>query len=70
MGQPAKPFVHILLFACRQCDEPIPSAVKSDESNVDEVDARTLSLRCGSCGWAGRLMGTEAKRHWVGQWDS
>ena len=70
MQQRAGSFVHVLLFACAHCGDPVPSAIKTDESNVDQVDIRTLSIRCGNRGWSGKLMGTEAKRHWVGQWDS
>jgi hypothetical protein len=68
MESDTEPFVHILLFACRQCGAPAPSAVIAKESNVDEVDVRAIAVRCGSCGWSGKLVGTEARRHWVERW--
>jgi hypothetical protein len=69
MDETAEPFVHVLLFACRQCNEPAASAVTANESNVDEIDVRAIAVRCDRCGWSGKLVGTEARRHWVEAWE-
>ena len=68
MDKTDEPYVHVLLFECRQCGGPTSSATTSNEANVDEVDARALAVRCGICGWSAKLIGTEAKRHWVDAW--
>jgi hypothetical protein len=69
MDETAEPFVHVLLFACRQCNGPASSAVTANESNVDEIDVRAIAVKCDHCGWFGKLVGTEAKRHWVEAWE-
>jgi hypothetical protein len=67
MEKAAEPFVHVLLFECAKCSSPIPSAIRSDERSVEQIDARSMSVTC-HCGWSAQLLGTEAKRHWVDHW--
>jgi hypothetical protein len=62
-----EPFVHILLFQCPDCTNPMSSAVATSERNPEETDARSFVLRC-DCGWMGTLAGLFAKRHWVEEW--
>jgi hypothetical protein len=62
-------FVHVLLFECSQCGGPLPSAVVNGHRNVEEVDGGSVELKC-SCGWSGRALGVEARRHWVHGWPS
>lgn len=69
MDEAAESFVHVLLFACRQCKGPASSVVRTNESNVDLVDVRVVPIRCDSRGLSGKLIGTEAKRHWVETWE-
>ncbi len=69
MTKAAEPFVHVLLFECSQCGSPVPSAITSDNRNVEEIDARSIPVKC-QCGWSGNLLGADAKRHWVEAWAS
>lgn len=61
-------YVHILLFRCPTCSNPVSFAVRTSERNPDETDARSFALHC-NCGWKGANMGLLAKRHWVEPWD-
>jgi hypothetical protein len=69
MEKTHEPYAHVLLFECRQCGGPVSSAITSEEANVDEIDARSIAMRCGACGWSGTSLGTAAKRHWVDAWN-
>jgi len=60
-------FVHILLFQCPRCSDPVSSAVTTSERNPEETDVRSFALRC-PCGWIGTQMGVSARRHWVELW--
>ena len=60
-------FVHILLFQCPGCRNPVSSTVTTSERNPEETDARSFVLNC-SCGWMGTQMGLNARRHWVEIW--
>jgi hypothetical protein len=68
MSRSAEPFVHILLFQCPTCSNPMSSAIATIERNPEETDARSFDLRC-ECGWIGAQMGLMAKRHWVEVWS-
>lgn len=67
MKRVAEPFVHILLFRCPECSDPVTLAVATSERNPDETDVRSFVLRC-ACGWVGTQMGISARRHWVEVW--
>jgi hypothetical protein len=67
MSRIAEPFVHILLFQCPTCTNPMSSVIATKERNPEETDARSFDLRC-DCGWIGAQMGLMAKRHWVEAW--
>lgn len=61
-------FVHILLFRCPQCSNPVAAAISTEERNLEQTDGRAFAVRC-SCGWNGHREGTDAKRHWVEPWE-
>lgn len=67
MNRGTESFVHILLFQCPTCTNPLSSAIATSERNPEETDARSFVLRC-DCGWIGTQMGLLAKRHWVEGW--
>lgn len=67
MNRGAESFVHILLFQCPSCLNPLSSAVATNERNPEETDARSFALAC-TCGWNGNQMGLRAKRRWVETW--
>lgn len=69
MGRATEPFVHVLLFQCRQCSCPTSLAITSGAQNLEDFDRRSYSVKCNTCGWTGELIGTEAKRHWVDAWE-
>ena len=62
-------FVHLLLFQCPRCGQPIPLAVTSDTRSLETVDARSAITKC-ECGWIRNMVGASAKRHWVEPWES
>lgn len=67
MNKAAESYVHILLFQCPNCSNPIPSAITTNERNPEETDARSFVLRC-ECGLVRTQMGILARRHWVEVW--
>jgi hypothetical protein len=67
MNRSAESFVHVLLFQCPSCSNPLPSAIATTERNQEESDAHTFALQC-LCGWNGTQIGLLAKRHWVESW--
>ena len=57
-------FLHMLLYDCPQCGFPVWARIWSGESNLEEIDARELEVKC-KCRWTGRILGVSAKRHLV-----
>jgi hypothetical protein len=68
MDDLVKQYVHVLLFSCPRCGDPIPSAVVNGERNIENVDGRGTLCGC-KCGWSGSLLGLHARQHWVAPWD-
>ena len=68
MNRDSEPFVHVLLFQCPSCGDPLTAAIATGERNPEEADAHSFDMKC-NCGWAGNLMGLLAKRHWVDTWS-
>jgi transcription elongation factor Elf1 len=60
-------FVHVLLFACSKCGEPVVSTRLDKERNQETVDAVKCMLTC-RCGWREERLGASASKHWVEQW--
>ncbi|HXU21751.1 MAG TPA: hypothetical protein VN788_14295 [Verrucomicrobiae bacterium] len=69
MAEIPEAFVHVLLFECSSCGCPVPAAVTAGNRNVEEVDAGSVELKC-SCGWSGKALGIEARKHWVHNWPT
>ncbi len=65
--QAAVQYVHVLLFACPQCGEPVVFARLTASRNLEEVDADAASYSC-KCGHVGVLLGLRARQHWVEEW--
>jgi hypothetical protein len=63
-----KHFVHMLLFQCPQCGEPIAAAKSTLHRSLENVDASEMELTC-NCLWTGKILGMEAKRHIILNWD-
>jgi hypothetical protein len=61
-------YTHLLLFRCKRCTEPLAISVMTEEANLERVDGETFDVEC-NCGWFGNLLGVEAVRHWVTQWE-
>jgi hypothetical protein len=62
-------YAHLLLFRCRQCDEPVAVPVIGQASNLEEIDGHAYDVKC-RCGWAESLLGVEAIAHWVVPWEA
>jgi hypothetical protein len=62
-------FLHLLLFQCRKCGEPLATPVKSGDRGIEWLDGAAFDLRC-ECGWSERLLGILALRHWVTEWPN
>jgi len=60
--------VHVLLFECPGCGCPVPSAITNNEKNLENVDARNVTLDCHNCYWSGASLGLNAKHHLVVEW--
>ena len=65
----APAFLHLLVYQCQECDEPIALPVKSDEANLEGTDADLVDVQC-RCGWLRKSLGMEAKRHLVISWGN
>ena len=57
-------FAHLLLFECPECSAPILKVTRHSERTLELVDAASITVQC-CCGWAGDLLGIQAKLHWV-----
>lgn len=62
-----KEFVHVLLFACPQCVNPIAATHTDSKRSLEDVDNRSFACEC-RCGWNGNFGGFKARRHWVEPW--
>jgi hypothetical protein len=69
MYEKSPAYVHLLLYQCQRCDEPIAISVKSDEANPEGVDGDLIDVPC-KCGSVNKSFGAEAKCHWVASWES
>lgn len=61
-------YVHLLLFRCKQCNEPVAVPVMRQARNLEEIDGDTYDLKC-RCGYSDSLLGVEALAHWVVPWE-
>ena len=62
-------YAHLLLFRCRQCNEPVAVPVLGQARNLEEIDGHTYDVKC-RCGWSESLLGVEAIAHWVVPWEA
>ena len=65
----APAFLHLLVYRCQECDEPIALPVKSHEANLEGIDADLVDVQC-RCGLLKKSLGMEAKRHLVVSWGN
>jgi hypothetical protein len=63
-----QPYVHSLLFRCKQCKEPIAISAMSAERNLEKIDGDFFDVQC-KCGRLKTLLGLEAVRHYVIPWE-
>jgi hypothetical protein len=61
-------YVHVLLFACPNCEGPIAISRVSDQRNLELIDEARLMLRCVHCEKACEAIAVTAKRHYVDDW--
>jgi hypothetical protein len=59
--------LHILVFACPECAEPVVITELTTATNLEPVDATMYKLNC-NCSWQGERFGATAKRHIVEPW--
>jgi len=62
-----KPFLHLLLFRCPQCGDPIGTCRENEYLSLEIVDEMLFALKC-MCSWSGHRRGISAMRHWVEKW--
>ena len=60
-------FVHLLLFRCAECDEPLLVTATSDSEHPGQAEDAAYDVRC-ACGWLKRFLGLEAMRHYAVPW--
>jgi hypothetical protein len=41
----------------------------SGARNLETIDADTFAVQC-ECGWTKEILGVEAIRHWVTEWEA
>lgn len=68
MARSDLPFVHVLLFECPQCGNPVSTHRIARDGNLEQVDGDSFDLEC-SCDWKGARPGIRARRHWVEAWS-
>ncbi len=65
----APSFVHVLLFQCPSCSNPVSAHKLAPHRSLEEADGSAFPLEC-NCGWSGEMVGLRARRHWVEPWRS
>lgn len=60
-------FVHVLLFECPQCGNPLSVHRLTDEGSLEQIDGSSFDLSC-DCTWKGTRPGMRARKHWVESW--
>jgi hypothetical protein len=58
------PYVHLLAFRCRRCEQQVVITVPNQAANLEEVDGASHYVKC-PCGWIENRLGVEAAKHWV-----
>jgi hypothetical protein len=61
-------YIHLLLFRCTRCNEPLSISVTSEEANLERIDGETFNVEC-NCGWFRNSLGVEAVSHLVAPWE-
>ena len=69
MDRGEESFVHVFLFECGGCGNPLAAACVSAAQNIEQIDTRCFSLKCSVCGWSGEPAGAAAKKRWVDSWE-
>src|ERR1700694_2998750 len=69
MNDKAIESVHLLLFGCPECGNPIAVSRVSEFYNLELLDATSFRVKC-DCGWSGDFLCAEARRHIVESWTS
>ena len=60
-------FLHLLVFRCPQCGNPMSAWTLSEMQSLETVDASAFDLKC-ECGWSENWLGLKARRHWAEPW--
>ncbi len=66
---PTTRYVHILLFVCRDCGQPIAISHISEERNFEAIDAEFLRIFCSYCYNFSNVTAVTAKKHYVEDWS-
>jgi hypothetical protein len=62
-SRPSVRYVHLLLFACPDCNLPVSISRVSNEKDLETVDAEHLRITCSYCEFRrNRCRGEEALR--------
>jgi len=61
-------YIHLLLFRCSRCNEPLAISVTSEEANLERIDGEAFDVEC-NCGWFRNSLGAEAVSHLVTPWE-
>ena len=62
-------YLHVLVFECPRCSTPVSVASLDVAANLESVDANHFNITC-SCGWSGKLLGVQARKHFVDAWNT
>ena len=68
MAHPEMAFVHVLLFECPECGNPLSAHKMAQDGNLEQVDGSSFDLKC-ACSWKGARPGIRARKHWVEAWS-
>jgi transcription elongation factor Elf1 len=61
-------YVHMLLFACPECNLPVAISRVSNEKNLEKIDSEFLHIICSYCGKSSDVTAVAAKAHFVEEW--
>ena len=56
-------YVHLLLFRCKRCQEPVAISVMSEELNLERIDGETFDIECNRGWFRNSSSGVEAVKH-------
>lgn len=63
-------YLHVLVYECPECNQPIAISHLNEERNLESVDGRKFRISCPACSSSAEVLAATAKSHSVQRWDA